>query len=92
LKRNQSNELHLPGIKFPELLHPDDDLVEILGRVRDVLIAVPSVGFRTTLETIEPFLKKTARIVWATKGIDPDTGKLLHEVVVESDLRAHVRT
>lgn len=84
LKRDRSNELHLPGIKFPDPLKPDSDLVGILGRVRDVLIAVPSVGFRTTLETITPFLQKNSRVVWATKGIDPDTGKLLHEVVIET--------
>lgn len=83
LKRDRSNERHLPGIHFPESLLPDNDLDGILGRVRDVLIAVPSAGFRTTLETITPFLKKTSRIIWATKGLDPGTGKLLHEVVTE---------
>jgi len=84
LASDRSNEQHLPGIHFPDLLKPDNDLVGILGRVRDVLIVVPSVGFRTTLENIAPYLKKTSRIVWATKGMDPGTGKLLHEVVMET--------
>ena len=83
LKRDRSNKRHLPGIQFPETLKPDNDLDGILGRVRDVLIAVPSVGFRTTLETIMPFLNKTSRIIWATKGLDPGSGKFLHEVVTE---------
>lgn len=83
LRHDRSNEHYLPGIHFPESLQPDNNLVEILGRVRDVLVVVPSVGFRTTLETIAPFLEKTSRVIWATKGIDPGTGRLLHEVVTE---------
>ena len=84
LRSDRSNEQFLPGIHFPEPLKPDNDLAGILNRVRDVLIAVPSVGFRTTLETVAPYLKKNSRIIWATKGMDPVACKLLHEVVVET--------
>lgn len=83
LAKDRSNEQHLPGIHFPDLLKPDNDLVSILGRVRDVLIAVPSIGFRSTLHAIAPHLKKTSRIILATKGMDPESGKLLHNVVEE---------
>jgi glycerol-3-phosphate dehydrogenase (NAD(P)+) len=84
LASERCNKRFLPGIRFPELITPSADLPEILEQVNDVLIAVPSAGFRATLKLVKPYLKNTSRIIWATKGMDPGTGKLLHEVIVET--------
>jgi glycerol-3-phosphate dehydrogenase (NAD(P)+) len=51
--------------------------------VTDILIAVPSEGFRETLTRIAPLLHGHERICWATKGIELATGKLPHQVVAE---------
>ena len=83
LVRDRCNRRFLPDIPFPDLLTPSHDLAAVLDDVRDVLIAVPSTGFRATLTMIAPCLKHTSRVIWATKGLDPGTGKLLHEVVTE---------
>jgi glycerol-3-phosphate dehydrogenase (NAD(P)+) len=83
LQRDRCNERFLPGIQFPDLLQPSSDLAGILGRVNDILISVPSAGFRNTLQLIKTHLKKTSRIICATKGMDPGTGELLHEVIME---------
>jgi len=84
LQSDRCNKRFLPEIHFPDLLKPSHDLAGILGQVHDVLIAVPSAGFRTTLSIIAPHLNKASRLIWATKGMDPGTGKLLHEVVMET--------
>ncbi|MCL4107928.1 UNVERIFIED_CONTAM: hypothetical protein GTU68_016956 [Idotea baltica] len=49
----------------------------------DQLIVVPSHGFRDLLKQIKPHLHKSHSIVWATKGLEVGSGKLLHEVLIE---------
>lgn len=79
----RTNRRYLPGFPFPETLQPFADLAETLKNVNDVLIAVPSLGFRGTLTLLKPLLTSPTRIVWATKGLDHATGRLLHETVHE---------
>ncbi len=77
---DRANERYLPGVSFPENLHPEPDLVACLDRVRDILIVVPSHGLRETLKTIKPMLAPDIRICWATKGFELSTGRLPHQV------------
>lgn len=83
MQTTHHNERYLPNIKFPEKLQPQVALQAALHNVSDVLIVVPSHAFRSVLQEIKPFLKKQTRIVWATKGIDPVSHQLLHEVAKE---------
>ncbi len=77
------NTTYLPGIKFPPLLEIETDLTAALARTRDLLVAVPSAGFRWSLQEIAAREPGPLRIALGTKGFDPGTGKLLHEVVEE---------
>jgi glycerol-3-phosphate dehydrogenase (NAD(P)+) len=77
------NERYLPGAKFPENVHVVRDLSNCLHGVRDILVAVPSHGFRKILTSIAPLLDDDARVCWATKGFELDTGKLPHQVAQE---------
>ena len=43
-----------------------------------VLIATPSSSFNSVLKDLKPHIKGKP-VAWATKGFDPDNGKLLHE-------------
>lgn len=79
----KENQRYLPGIPLPTSLHISADLKKTLDHVQDILIVVPSVGFKDTLLLMKPFLTDKMRIAWATKGIDLETGKLLHEVAQE---------
>lgn len=83
LQAEQVNNRYLPGYPFPTSLHPTAQLVTALQDVNDILIAVPSVGFRHTVMHLKPLLKSGMRIAWATKGLDESTGQLLHEVIAE---------
>ena len=77
------NARYLPDIRFPEGLEPVEQLDELLDQTQNLLIVVPSAGFRSVLQTIKPSLNSDARIMWATKGLEDGSGKLLHEVLVE---------
>ena len=83
MQNSRSNDRYLPGIKFPDNLAIVTDLDKSLADHTDILIAVPSHAFRNTLITLQPYLTERSRLVWATKGLDPNTSKLLHEVARE---------
>ena len=80
LVSDRANERYLPGVSFPENLHPELDLNACLESVQDILIVVPSHGLRETLKTIKPMLADDVRICWATKGFELSTGELPHQV------------
>jgi glycerol-3-phosphate dehydrogenase (NAD(P)+) len=77
------NSRYLPDSPFPELLTPAADLKATLQLADHVLLAVPSHAFRHTLNTIAPQLKPSSHLGWATKGLEPGSRKLLHQVIAE---------
>lgn len=81
LVRERCNRRYLPDVEFPAELRPEPDLAAALRGASDVLIVVPSHGFRAVLERALPFLGADARLAWGTKGLESGTGRLLHESV-----------
>lgn len=73
----------MPGIRFPENLSAEPDLKKCLEGCYDVMLVVPSHGFRQTLQMIEPLLGNGVRICWATKGFELSSGLLPHQVAGE---------
>lgn len=84
------NTSYLPDCPFPDSLHPQADLQAALAGADDVLVTVPSHALRETLERIKPLLEPEQRVIWATKGLEPESAKLPHEVASEvlGDARA----
>ncbi|MDE2091113.1 MAG: NAD(P)-dependent glycerol-3-phosphate dehydrogenase [Gammaproteobacteria bacterium] len=80
---DHENRQYLPGIPFPAALAVETRLEEITAVVNDVLVVVPSHGFRTTLKLLAAQKPKNLRLAWATKGFEHDSGKLLHQVATE---------
>jgi glycerol-3-phosphate dehydrogenase (NAD(P)+) len=48
------------------------------------LVVVPSHVFGIVLNNIKPHLRADSRICWATKGLEPETGRLLKDVAIEA--------
>lgn len=86
---DRCNERYLPGITLPDKLSPVSDLEQTLANANDVLVVVPSHAFRQTLEHLAPRLKQGTRVAWATKGLEPGSRKLLHQVTHEVLGAAH---
>lgn len=82
LGRERANAKYLPGIRFPERLVVDDKLTALASHGR-FLVAVPSHAFRSVLQVLQPHLAADALVAWATKGLEPGTGKLLHQIAYE---------
>jgi glycerol-3-phosphate dehydrogenase (NAD(P)+) len=80
MRQDRQNLRYLPHAMFPDNLAVTADLAEAAAcPIR--LIAVPSHAFRDLLHTLQAHLPETAKIAWATKGLETRSGKLLHEVV-----------
>jgi glycerol-3-phosphate dehydrogenase (NAD(P)+) len=77
------NARYLPEAAFPELLQVEPELATVLAHCADVLVVVPSHAFRTMLTQLRPLLRPGARLAWATKGFELETGLLPHQVANE---------
>lgn len=84
LETERCNTVFLPDIRLPDAVQISGDLDAVVAGHRDVLICVPSHAFRPVLESIRPQLQHGARIAWATKGFEVDSGKLPHQVAHET--------
>ena len=83
LAEARCNKKFLPGIAFPAALKLTADMALAMEGGEVCLVAVPSHAFRATLTRLAPHLKPHMRVAWATKGLEPESGKLLHEVAEE---------
>ncbi len=83
LASERMNQDFLPDIVFPEALEIVADLATAVQKSKDLLIVVPSHVFSEVLAQIKPFLSQDHRIMWATKGLERDTGRLLQTVAKE---------
>jgi glycerol-3-phosphate dehydrogenase (NAD(P)+) len=83
LAEERVNPRYLPGVPLPPGLALTADVKGALRGAEEVLVAVPSHAFRETLRAIAPALRPGMRIAWATKGLEPASGKLLHRVAAE---------
>lgn len=76
------NSRYLPDIELPDGLTPGADIAESLEGAESVLLVIPSHAFRQTLEQIK-LLIIGKRIAWATKGLEPGSRKMLHQITAE---------
>lgn len=78
MAQKRINLSYLPDVPFPDNLIPSADLDQCIREADYVLIAVPSHAFTTVLHKIK---NPPQGIAWLTKGVDPLSHKLLHELV-----------
>ncbi|MEJ1365813.1 MAG: NAD(P)H-dependent glycerol-3-phosphate dehydrogenase [Candidatus Sedimenticola sp. (ex Thyasira tokunagai)] len=83
LLEDGENSTFLPGRPFPPGLTPTTDLTAAVAAADEVLVVVPSHAFRAVLTHVKPLLADGTSLCWATKGLDPRSGRLLHEVATE---------
>ena len=74
------NIRYLPDVSFPDALTVSSDLRDTVSGAGDIIVVVPSHGFRGLLDSIKPYLSGSQRVAWATKGFEAGSGKLLHQV------------
>lgn len=84
LNEQRQNKQYLPGFELPENITVSSDLKVCVESVDAVLVVVPSHAFRQTLAALSSLMDASKLpISWATKGFEPETQKLLHDVANE---------
>jgi len=85
LATDRVNRQSVPGIELPRTIVPVADIEQAVAGVDLVVLAIASIGFRPTLQALaDAQIRNPLRVVWATKGLEPQTGKFLHQVVAET--------
>lgn len=74
------NAQYLPGIKIPKNIVADSSMENVLTKSDIIVTAIPSEFLRATLKEIKPHFNNQI-IVSVTKGIEPQTGKRMSEVI-----------
>jgi len=78
------NARYLPGMPFPQNLTVIAEMAQIPSP-DSILIVVPSDAFLQTLLKIKAaYPQLPPHIAWATKGFDPDSCQLLHQVAQQT--------
>mgnify|MGYP000305087858 FL=1 len=80
MAQDRENNKYLADCPFPENLALEADLEKAVQASDNLLVVVPSHAFADMLKQIKPMLTDNAKIAWATKGLDPQTGDLLQNV------------
>lgn len=82
------NTFFLPDIPFPAALQVTHNLESAVQQSAELMVVVPSHAFRDMLLSIKTINPQIQRLSWATKGLEPKTHQLLHQIVndVFSDL------
>lgn len=73
------NTRHLPDYPLPEGMLIEADLEKAVRMADEILIVVPSHAFAGLIAQIRPWLKDGQGVSWACKGLEPGTGRFLHE-------------
>ena len=82
MRKSRANPLYLGDFQFNDNLQVEDNLSAAIDGASLILSVVPTAGFRHILKEIKT-LKSTQPIIWAHKGLEPQTAKLPHEVAQE---------
>jgi glycerol-3-phosphate dehydrogenase (NAD(P)+) len=83
MRESRTNEKYLPNAIFPDALAVSSNLRETVQSAKDILVVVPSFAFKECLQAIKPLINPEQRLIWATKGLEPGTGRILQDVARE---------
>lgn len=82
MRKARANPLYLGDFSFPERLQLEEDLALAVQDADLILSVVPTAGFRPMLQQLKA-IGNIKPIIWAHKGLEPQTAKMPFEVAQE---------
>lgn len=82
MQAERNNPWSLPGVAFPKQITVCLDFSESVRDVTDICMVVPSHAFCAVLQKLKTQVA-SPRIMWGTKGLDPNSGEFLHLTAIE---------
>lgn len=83
INQERTNQKYLPQVPLPENLVVTADFNQAVADADDILISTPSHAFSQTLQALHQLNNKNLRIVWACKGLEPETSDFLENRVTD---------
>lgn len=83
MQHQRCNAYYLPDIQFPPALQLETDLKTTINGADTLLLAVPSHALRGFIQSARSFIRNDQQIVWATKGLEQGSAKLMHQIIAE---------
>ena len=81
IRKTKQNKKYLPGINIPESINIEDEILPCLANSSSVLLCVKSTGFKKIAAELNNHMRPEQKLIWATKGLDPDTGETFSETI-----------
>ncbi|MFM9834832.1 MAG: NAD(P)H-dependent glycerol-3-phosphate dehydrogenase [Methylophilaceae bacterium] len=82
MRKARANPMYLGDFSFSDNLQVEDDLAAAIQGADLILSVVPTAGFRNILKDLKA-LHFAEPVVWAHKGLEPQTALLPHEIALE---------
>ena len=79
------NPRYLVGYELPGNVVATTDLTQALDGAEAVIFAVPSTHLRSVCHQAAPFVAADTPVLCLTKGIEPESGLLMSEVIASED-------
>jgi len=90
IETGRRNPRYLQDLEVPASVHVTADLADAVYRVPILVLAVPAKAMRTTARGISAIMRTQARhgenvplVLSAAKGLDPESGALMSQVLAE---------
>ncbi|MBL1433477.1 MAG: NAD(P)-dependent glycerol-3-phosphate dehydrogenase [Gammaproteobacteria bacterium] len=87
INRIRCNQRYLPNITLSDNVTAfdlaDPSLSQTLKDSQLILLVVPSSAFRETIIKIKPYCSDNTLLAWACKGLEQDSAKRLHQILLE---------
>ena len=83
VNNEHKNPLYLTDYELPHNVTATCSFDEALAHADGVIVVVPSPFIRSTVRSASSFIASETPVLCLTKGIEPHTGKLMHEVIAE---------
>jgi glycerol-3-phosphate dehydrogenase (NAD(P)+) len=88
MRKARANPMYLGDFPFHDNLQVEDDLAVAVHHADLILSVVPTAGFRAILNDLKALNFKQP-LIWAHKGLEPQSAKLPFEVATEELGNAH---
>lgn len=79
----RTNSRYLTGVQLPRSLRATADLEEAVSRAEVLVLGVPSIAMRPTLEAAKPYVRPWIPVVSLTKGFETGTLARMSELIQE---------
>lgn len=83
LQSDHINHKYLPSVQLPKELQFSADFTAATSTAEAIVLALPTAAFRSTLQKLRDLGLQKTPLIWACKGVEHASGKLLHTVIEE---------